>query len=117
MGFRAMGKGFVWNGGHAARGSLSSYAADVLAKKNASIKSKRFSGVGAQADIKRKEVEKIFQEKLVKMETEQTIQQALPTSKAIANFNNSQDSNQHGDGKPQGKEQKPIRLVKKLLDS
>ncbi|KAL2920065.1 hypothetical protein HK105_200131 [Polyrhizophydium stewartii] len=65
----------LWTGGDASRGSLTKYASDVLAKKNASIRAKRFSGVGREADETRKNNPQAYRDRLVVLEAEQRAQQ------------------------------------------
>ncbi|KAI8825171.1 uncharacterized protein EV422DRAFT_564505 [Fimicolochytrium jonesii] len=54
----ASGRTTTWQaGGYGAKGSLTSYAADVLAKKNAALQKSRYTGVVQEADNRRKKLE------------------------------------------------------------
>ncbi|TPX72880.1 hypothetical protein SpCBS45565_g00211 [Spizellomyces sp. 'palustris'] len=50
-------KSSVWRGGQLQKGTLNSYAADVLAKKNAALQRSRYAGIGREADERRKHLE------------------------------------------------------------
>ncbi|OAJ36602.1 hypothetical protein BDEG_20760 [Batrachochytrium dendrobatidis JEL423] len=63
----------LWSGGDTTRGSLTQYASDVLVKKNAAIKAKRFSGVAQEADEKRKALDQIHRHQPSIMGVEQTM--------------------------------------------
>ncbi|KAJ3417511.1 hypothetical protein HDV05_003375 [Chytridiales sp. JEL 0842] len=89
----------VWKGAHSKRGSLNSYATDVLTKKGGNsagtvAKKKGFSGVGDQANALHKQVEQVVMGRLDRL---RQLQEEPPRAKEIAaNSNNVKTSNSVG---------------------